>query len=127
MAKTLMLSMFLLLSAAWLSAQDQAAQGSNPAANSGPTTTQGCLQGHQGTFTLVSDTGSVYQLQGGDSKEMSKHLRHEVEVTGTMEGGPEAAAAAGATSSPGAAMAGKSTIPVQDMKEVAKKCTNSGK
>lgn len=124
MRKMWILAAAVLLSTGWSFAQDQSGQMSANQAGS-PTTVQGCLQGKQGTFSLISDSGDVYQLQGGDSGELSKHLRHEVQITGTMAGGPDTTNAA--SSSPGAAMAQKSTITVQDVKQIAKKCTNKGK
>src|SRR6266567_4418331 len=85
MAKTFLLAISLLVSAAWLQAQSQYPQtGSSQtgASASGQTTVQGCLQGSGGNYTLTDKSGTTYQLQG-DTSKLSPHVGHEVQITGS--------------------------------------------
>src|SRR6266566_2653463 len=64
------LALALLLSAAWLQAQEQYPQtGSSEkgATASGQTTVQGCLQGSDGNYTLTDNSRTTYQLQGDNT------------------------------------------------------------
>jgi len=78
MPKTLMLAVALLLLTAWLPAQSSSSQ----TGTAGQTTIQGCLQESNGNYTLTSDSGMTYQLQGASST-LSKHIGHEVRITGS--------------------------------------------
>ncbi len=83
MTKTLLIALSLLASVAWLQAQSQYPQtGSSQtgATASGQTTVRGCLQGSNGNYTLTTESGTVYQLQG-DTAKLSEHIGHEVAIT----------------------------------------------
>jgi Protein of unknown function (DUF5818) len=127
MAKTFLLAISLLLSAAWLQAQSQYPQtGSTQsgASASGKTTVQGCLQGSDGNYTLTDKNGTTYQLQG-DTSKLSAHLGHEVQITGSTTSAstatsPTAGTPTGTTQQP--------TLTVQSMKHISKSCKSaSGK
>jgi hypothetical protein len=141
MPKMLSLAFALLLSAAWMQAQttpqtDAGQAGSATSAQSGAaagqTSIQGCLQGSNGSFTLTADSGTTYQLQGDNSK-LSKHVGHEVEVTGSTSasGGsgsamsPSSGAAGSTAGSSAGASAGSQTLNVDSVKQVAKTCSNA--
>ena len=132
MSKTLMLALALLLSAAWLQAQEQYPQtGSSEkgATASGQTTVQGCLQGSDGNYTLTDNSRTTYQLQG-DTSKLSAHVGHEVEITGTTSGASATNPSAGTgTTNPttGAPTAGAqpSTLTVQNMKHISKTCKSA--
>ena len=91
MPSILMLALALLCSTAWVQAQqDQYPQnpqnppsGSSQAGTSaGETSVEGCLQGSNGNFTLTDKSGTTYQLSG-DTSKLSKHVGHEVQITGS--------------------------------------------
>ena len=44
-----------------------------------------CLPGPNGTFTSTDNPGTTYQLQG-DTSRLSKHVGHEVQITGPTSG-----------------------------------------
>jgi len=139
MTKALMLAAVLLLSAAWLQAQQdpqanpsnagsgQAANASQTDSGSG-TTVQGCLQGSSGSFTLTDKSGTTYQL-GGDTSKLTEHVGHEVQIKGMTS--PSAPSAAGSSSSnpSGSSAAGgsQSTLTVKEVKHMSKTCTSSAK
>jgi hypothetical protein len=120
MPRILLLALTLLLSAAWLQAQDASQTGSSQTgtAASGQTTVQGCLQGSDGNYTLTDKSGTTYQLQG-DTKKLSAHVGHEVQITGSTSG----------TSATGSAMGtqagGAQQLTVQSMKHVSKTCQSA--
>jgi hypothetical protein len=123
MPKALMLALVFLLSGAWLTAQSNSQTGSKDSgAASGQTTIQGCLQESNGTYTLSSDSGMMYQLQG-DSAILSKHTGHEVRVTGSTSGAGDSSNAM----SPNAGASGSSgqTLTVTHLKHISKTCTNA--
>jgi hypothetical protein len=135
MRKTLMLAAILLLSAAWLQAQ-QAPQGASSPSNANPVsssqagssqsgssdsrTVEGCLQGSNGTFTLTDNAGMTFQL-AGDTSKLAEHVGHEVQIKGSTSG------ASPADSSAGAAASGPQTLTVESVKHVAKTCKSAGK
>ena len=124
MYKTLMLSLVLLASAAWLQAQaggySQPSQSSG--SSSGQTMVQGCLQGSGGNYTLTADDGTMYQLTGNTS-ELSAHVGHEVQITGkTMA---SSGATSSSTSTPGATQ--QATLDVKSMKHISKTCKSAAK
>lgn len=141
MLKTLMLGLALLTSTAWLVAQESPQTGSSQSGSSmsgqsgstmngqngssmaGQTTVQGCLQASNGGFTLTSDSGTMYQLQG-DTSKLSKHNGHEVEITGSTSGAGSSTSAMGSNSS--TAGAGQ-TLTVSSMKHISKTCSNMKK
>ena len=145
MVKTLLLSAAFLLSAVWLQAQDQSSTsssgqtgssqtGSSQAGTAGSSATvQGCLQGSAGNYTLMSDTGMTYQLQG-DTSKLAEHVGHEVAITGSASGGSTGGNSAdtgtGAkpgetgTGTSGTASGSQPTINVSSFQHVSKTCTS---
>ena len=75
MYKTLTFVLVVLISGAWLQAQD----AGKP---SGPSTIQGCLQYTNGHYRLTEGNGTTHQLQSQANK-LAKHVGHEVTITGT--------------------------------------------
>ena len=83
--RTLTLVFVLLLSAAWLQAQQYPQTGSSQSGSSASaqaSTVQGCLQGSNGNFTLTDNADTTYQIQG-DTSKLTEHVGHEVRITGT--------------------------------------------
>ena len=126
MPKTPMIVLALLVSSAWLTAQEYPQTGSSQSGNAaaGQNTIQGCLQGSNGSYTLKADSGTTYQLQG-DTSMLSKHVGHEVQITGTSSGDGSSTSEA----SPNAGTAGgtQRTLTVDNMKHVSKTCGNTSK
>ena len=125
MPKTVMLLLALLVSSAWLTAQEYPQTGSSQAGNAaGQNTIQGCLQGSNGSYTLTADSGTTYQLQG-DASMLSKHVGHDVQITGTSSG----AGPASSEASPNAGTGGgtQQTLTVDHVKHVAKTCGKTSK
>jgi hypothetical protein len=125
MPKTVMLVLALLVSSAWLTAQEYPQTGSSQTGNTaaGQNTIQGCLQGSNGNYTLTADSGTTYQLQGDDSM-LSKHVGHEVQITGTSSG---AGRSSQATPNAGTAGGTEKTLTVEHVKHVSKTCGNTSK
>jgi len=48
-----------------------------------PISVQGCITAGNGTFTLGTDTGDLYQLTGNDAS-LRRHNRQTARVTGTV-------------------------------------------
>ena len=130
MSKVLLLALTLVLSAAWLQAQDQYPQSSSPtqgtttgqagSANSAGKSVEGCLQGSDGNYTLTDSAGTTYQLRG-DTAKLSEHVGHEVRITGSSEGmGSESSAAGGSSGS-------QPTLMVEKVKHVSKTCKGMSK
>jgi hypothetical protein len=124
MPKTLILGLAMLASTAWLSAQQYPQTGSSQTgkAASSQTTVQGCLEGSNGSYTLTADSGATYQLQG-DTSELSKHVGHEVQITGTPAGSNSSAMNPNATSTAGS----QGTLIVDNLKHISKSCTKTSK
>jgi hypothetical protein len=138
MSKTLMFAAVLLLSVAWLQAQQSSQAGSSPSAGAqtsssqsgeksgdpaGSKTVEGCLQGSNGNFTLTDSAGTTYQLQG-DTSKLTEHVGHEVQIKGS------ASSAAGSSPSSGSmagSAAGSQTLTVESVKHIAKTCKSAGK
>src|SRR6266496_1108379 len=124
MARTFVLAISLLASAAWLQAQSQYPQtGSSQkgASASGQTTVEGCLRGSDGNYTLTDKSGTTYHLQG-DTSKLSAHVGHEVQITGSTTSAssatsPTTGTPAGATQQP--------TLTVQNMKHISKTCKSA--
>jgi hypothetical protein len=127
MQKILMLVFALLVSTAWLSAQDYPQTDSSQAGTSASAQTkvQGCLQGSNGAYTLTSDSGTTYQLQG-DPSMLSKHVGHEVQITGTPLGTGGSSNATSPTTGTSAS-GSQQTLTVDDIKHVSKSCNNASK
>jgi len=135
MSKTLMLAAVLLLSAAWLQAQQT--PDNPPAGQSGSQSTsgqmtqapdasaqtvEGCLSGSSGSYTLTSDSGTTYQLSG-DTSKLGEHVGHEIQVKGTTAGGNGAASS---SASAGGSMSGsQNTLTVNHVKMVSKTCKSA--
>ena len=138
MTRALMLAAVLLLSAAWLQAQQDtqsnpstpsSGQSSASQAGSGSeTTVQGCLQGSSGNFTLTDKAGTAYQI-AGDASKLTEHVGHEVQIKGTTS--PSSSSTGSSASNPSGASAGaaaggsQSTLTVRDVKLVSKTCTST--
>jgi hypothetical protein len=80
MRKNVMLALLLLLSAAWLQAQ-QGETGQAAGRTSGGATIQGCLSNSAGQYFLTDDSGTKHQLSGYANK-LKAHVGHEVEIRG---------------------------------------------
>jgi hypothetical protein len=125
MSKTWMLAPALLILTAWLLAQNQYPQtGSSKTGTAGQTTIQGCLQESNGSYTLASDSGMTYQLQGASST-LSKHVGHEVRITGSTS----SAGSSSSATNPTAGTSGRSeeTLNVDNLKHISKTCSNKSK
>jgi hypothetical protein len=151
MSKFLMLLGILLLSAAWLTAQQypsssspsssgssQTSSGqtdassgqagsSGSASSSDKQTVEGCLQGSSGNYTLTSDAGATYTL-GGDTSKLAEHVGHQVQIKGSTSGGSGASSSGSSSSSMGAGSAagGGQTLNVESVKHIAKTCKSGG-
>jgi hypothetical protein len=124
MYKTLLLSLVLLTSAAWLQAQayPQSAPTQTPDGKSGYMTVEGCLQGSDGNYTLTADSGTMYQLTG-NTAELKDHVGHQVQITGMTSG----SSAAGSSSESAAGGPQQATLEVKSMKHIAKTCKSAAK
>jgi hypothetical protein len=142
MSKKLLLALVLMVSAAWVYAQDPASspsQGSSASQGSssdqmgstsaGETSVEGCLSGSSGNFTLTADSGTTYQLSG-DTSKLSKHVGHEVQVTGTTSGAGSSASTSGSTGSSASSGTGMSsgsqTLNVTKVKHISETCKSAG-
>jgi hypothetical protein len=76
--KTVVLTVVLLVSAAWLQAQDT---GKTSGKASDLTTMEGCLQSSNGQYTLIDDTNTSHILTGA-LRKLSSQVGHQVEVAG---------------------------------------------
>jgi len=131
MLKTLMLGLTLLCSAAWLQAQDQSPQNPpnspNSSNGSSQTSVKGCLQGSGGNFTLTDQSGTTYQLQG-ETSNLTDHVGHEVQITGTTSAG----SGGGANTSQGSSQGGSQgssqpMLTVEKVKHISKTCKSMSK
>ena len=78
MQKKLMTILVILISSLWLQAQSADQSGSK---SSGLTTIQGCLNYTNGHYRLTEGNGTTHQLQSQANK-LTKHVGHEVTITG---------------------------------------------
>jgi hypothetical protein len=134
MSKTLMFAAVLLLSAAWLQAQQYPQSGSSPSGgaqtssgqghDSGKTTVEGCLAGSDGNFTLTDSSGATYQLQG-DTSKLTEHVGHEVQIKGTTSGSAGSSPSSGAAA--GSAAGSQQTLNVDSVKHLGKTCKSAAK
>jgi hypothetical protein len=138
MRKFLLIAAVLLLSSAWMLAQNpaqstaqdagqaakdaqQAGQDAGQAAKdatqtasqAGGSSVEGCIGGSAGSYTLTDSSGKVYQL-AGDTSKLGDHVGHDVKVTGTVASSAGAAAAGAAGATP--------TLTVKKVKMVAATC-----
>ncbi|SRR6266478_5453587 len=127
MSRMIMLALALLCATAWLQAQDPYPQ--NPSTGSkqtgdasSQTSVEGCLQGSNGNFTLTDNSGTRYQLHG-DSSKLSKHVGHEVQITGS----PSASSAASSSAGTPQGSSAPQTLTVDKMKHISENCKTSSK
>ncbi len=80
MRKTLMITLVVLVSTAWLAAQDSGQMGKSP----GMATIQGCLSSSGGHYQVTDSGGKVYQLSY-DPNKLAHHVGHEIKVTGMVD------------------------------------------
>jgi hypothetical protein len=138
MRKTLLLTMILLVFAAWAVAQQgSAAQGApthndQQAPQAVPANIiDGCLGGSAGNFTVTDNAGTTYQLQlppNADTTKLSQHIGEEVRVSGDVSnaaGAASGAAAPGSTSAGSSAAGGQPSINVTKMDKIGSTCGNS--
>jgi hypothetical protein len=139
MRKTLLLTLILLVCAAWAVAQQNSTPQTNPAASgssqasqatSGQDVVEGCLGGSAGNFTLTDQAGASYQLQlpqGSDNAKLSQHIGQEVRVTGTMASAASSSAGQTPSSAGQAATSpsGSQTITVTKMDKISDTCSSS--
>jgi hypothetical protein len=76
MYKTLMLGLALLLSAAWLQAQDTMSKSGKSSE-----TIEGCLTTYGSYYRLTDKEGFVYMLTG-NAQKLKNHVNHQVQLTG---------------------------------------------
>lgn len=122
MRKSLMFTLALLLSVAWLQAQqaspssDNMSQMSDKTSNT--TTVQGCLKVSGGRYSITDSSGVTHQLTGYANK-LKDHVGHQVEITGT----PTTRTAS--TTETGTASSAKQVpvIRVQSIKHIADTCS----
>lgn len=115
MRKWSLVTAILLLSSAWLVAQNSStpptvpdnsqatqqqpdkSQTSAPmGADHSAQNIEGCLSGSAGAYTLTDATGKTYQL-AGDTSKLADHVGHSVQIAGTEEAGGAASAGAPTT------------------------------
>jgi hypothetical protein len=116
--KTMMVILVLLVSTLWLQAQDA---GQTASKTSGLTTIQGCLQYTNGHYRLTEDNGTTHQLQSQANK-LTRHVGHEVELTGTETVRTVGTTIEGAASS----VKQQPVFKVSTVKHVADTCTTAG-
>lgn len=148
MRKILLLTIVLLVFAAWAVAQQGTTSPSAPPRDNsqssqqsalGANVTDGCLGGSAGNFTVTDKAGTTYQLQlpaNADTSKLGQHIGQEVRVTGTTSsasGSASASSSANSGSSAGAAgsapSAGASSaqpaINVTRMEKIADTCNSN--
>ncbi len=134
MRKTLLLTLILLVFAAWAVAQQGAASPAAPTHNNnqssqqaapGEKVTEGCLGSSGGNFTVTDKAGTTHQLQlppNADTAKLNRHVGEEVRVTGTSS--PGTSSAAGSAPSAGASSA-QPSINVTRMEKIADTCSSN--
>jgi hypothetical protein len=78
--KILLLTLVVLISAAWLQAQDSGQMSSK---GSSPTSIEGCLKFADGHYRLTDSTGTVYQLSN-EANKLTHYVGQQIKVTGMM-------------------------------------------
>jgi hypothetical protein len=145
MKKISLITVVLLLSAAWVVAQTSPASPStqSPSTTQSPSATsptaqqpetsagntgneksgnavEGCLAGSAGNFTLTDASGTTYQLSG-DTSKLSEHVGHQVRIwgessnTATSSSGPSGASASATASA-------QPTLNVKRVKMISSSC-----
>ena len=115
MRKTFMLTLVLMVSAFCLQAQDT---GKTSGKTSNLETIEGCLLHSEGQYTLIDGTNTIHHLVGG-GKLLSRHIGHQVEITGkpgvrTLDATPQGGAS-------GAVV--QAILEVKSVKHIAETCT----
>jgi len=124
-----MLAMALLLSAAWVNAQQYPQTSSSQTGSTGSeqaSTVQGCLQGSNGNFMLTDDAGTTYQIQG-DTAKLTEHVGHEVQITGTVSTASSASTSTSPEKGTTTSASQQRTIQMQDVKHVSTTCKSPSK
>jgi hypothetical protein len=119
MTRKYLMLLSLLLCAGWLLAQEggmSKSQGQMGKGETGQTKVEGCLQKSAGGFTLTDSTGKMYDLQG-ETATLSKHVGHEVLITGTKS----------SASSSMSAEHSEPVLEVTSLKHISKTCKVEGK
>jgi hypothetical protein len=129
MHKVWMLAVVLVALTVGMQAQaNDTAMGQNSASQMGQssgqntTTVEGCLQGSSGSYTLMGDNGTTYQLSG-DTAKLAEHVGHEIQVTGMTSG---SSASSASSSGMGSTSGGSQTLEVKSVKHLSKTCKSSG-
>ncbi len=144
MRKTVLLTIVLLVLAAWAVAQQgtnpsapgsnsqapsagSSAQDSAPQATSAETTVEGCLGGTAGNYTIADKSGAIYKLQVSDdeSAAIGKHIGQQVRVKGMLAdaaGDRESASAADADASKESAGKAAKSIKPTAIEKIADTC-----
>ena len=125
----MLLSLGLLCGSLAFAQDSPGGQMANPNTRTSPgaNAMRGCLGGSPGNFTLtMDDTGTVYQVMGDESK-LSKHVGHEVSVTGKLmdNGGNAGSTSEMSGQSSGAAGSGPS-LKVSHIEMVSTQCKTGG-
>ena len=144
MAKTILLTLILLGSSAWMVAQSSptspsdAPQGSggttgqatsgdqHSGMNGNETTIKGCLTSSGSNYVLTDSSGMHYQLQGSTSK-LSSHVNQQVQVRGTSSGAGSETSTGTQGTGTATTRGANSTQPfnVSKVKKIADSCTSS--
>jgi hypothetical protein len=154
--RSLLVMSVLLLGTAWVAAQTDASQSTSSASQSsaapstssssssqtnsgmsqssssatGQTTVEGCLSGSSGNYTLKDQNGTTYQL-AGDTSQLSDHVGHEVQITGSTQSAsastPSSSTGSSAASSAqsGSSSSSQPTLNVASVKHIAATCSSS--
>ena len=133
MKKLMLLSCIVLLSAAWVAAQQTYGSHSSGQSSSNQTSSatsqtgnqnkvEGCLSGSQGNYTLTDKSGIKYELKG-DTSKLSEHVGHEIQVTGTKSASESSSSSAGSQSSAAGTSAKEGTINVTSFKHISSTCS----
>jgi hypothetical protein len=111
--KTLMFIVVLLFSTVWL-------QGQEASKTAGLTTLQGCLTYSNSHYRLTEDNGTSHQLQSQANK-LTKHVGHEVTITGKPAVRTVGTTVQGAASS----VTEEKVFKVTSVQHVADTCTSA--
>ena len=106
----------LVLSAAWLLAQDNMGKSSGAG-----TTIEGCLSSSSGHYYLTDSSGKKYFLSG-EANKLKAHVGHEIKITGMM------GVKTSDTTQEGLESSAKEmpVLKVKSVQHVAETCTKTG-
>lgn len=147
MKKISLITVVLLLSAAWVVAQtspsspsSQSPSTQSPSTTQSPSSTsptaqqpetsttgsekggkaiEGCLNGSAGAYTLTDASGTTYQLSG-DTSKLAEHVGHQIRVWG--ESSPSSTSSATSPSGASASASAQPTLNVTRVKMVSASC-----